>query len=323
MRYIVTGGAGMIGSALVKLLLEHGHEVIVIDDYSRGCKRNLGQAVSNPWLEIIVGDVAEQNVWEEVVDMLADDAMLDGIFHLAAVIGGVGKMYGCPYDQAKNAASDFRTFEAARDFDCPILYTSTACIYPTTLQENGFSGHLLTEDDAWPARPESLYGFLKLAGEGMAHALHEQYGVPTQVVRMFNAVGPEHCPPDEKHVIPALVGKLVANIDTYPVLEVWGDGSAERSFLDARDAAEALELVMKHGDGKPYNIGSPERISVHALALMVIDVAGSAAVTSFDTSKPAGVHTRAADCGRISKLGWDPRHTLREMIEWVWADANE
>jgi nucleoside-diphosphate-sugar epimerase len=214
---------------------------------------------------------------------------------------------------------DHAALEQARRWGCRFVYASSACIYPTTLQGRNLEDVILLEEDqAWPALPESLYGLLKLSGEEMVRAASKQYGVKAGVVRMFNAVGPEFCPIKDRHVIPALIGKLLS----FPEkdLDVWGDGTAERSFLDARDAAVALDLVMHHGcdEGYPINIGDPRRISVGELAMKCIQVAGQDHTKiRYNESRPAGVHTRAPSLDRIRRLGWTIQHDLDDMIEWT------
>ena len=314
-RYVVTGGLGMIGSALVRLLLARGHEVFVIDDLSRGRLANLGGAGDHGSLRVAYGDAASGVVWDWNVPV----DPIDGIFHLAAIIGGVGKMYAEPYGQARNCLVDFAVAEQARRREVGrVVYASTACVYPTFLQTEEQAGLLLKEEQVWPARPESLYGLLKLAGEEMFRALSRQHGCDVVSVRMFNAVGPEHCPIPDRHVVPALLGKLARGDDR---LDVWGDGRAERSFLDARDAATALLLVMESGEaGTAYNVGAETRYSVAEIARHCVAASGRDVEIVFDPSRPAGVHTRASDLTRIRRLGWEPEHRFDAMVRHVWSE---
>lgn len=313
---VVTGGAGMIGSELVYQLISKGNRVVVLDDLSRGTVRNLSRAAAaaeDGQLDLVVRDVARCSSWEHLYETHGDDWA--EIYHLAARIGGVGSMYARPYDQARNVCGDWETIEQALACKARLLYASTACVYPTTLQ-TGEKVLLLEEADVWPARPESLYGLLKLSGEEMVRAACQQYELDATCVRMFNAVGPEFCSIDSRHVIPALVGKLLAGDEE---LEVWGDGTAERSFLDCRDAARALQLVMDQGplNGEAVNIGDEIRHSVKTVAETVIAHVNPYAKIRFAPSKPAGVKTRAANVDSMKGLGWHIEHDLPAMIEYT------
>lgn len=313
---IVTGGAGMIGSELVFQLLQRGDRVAVLDDFTRGRIENLGRAgdAHGERLSIVVGNVMEERTWEALADEHGTE--WDEIYHLAARIGGVGKMYECPFDQAINAPADWRTIEAAMDLQARLLYASSACVYPKRLQTASMGTYLLAEEEAIPAEPESLYGMLKLAGEEMVRAAAQQYGLEAVCVRMFNAVGPEFCDLESRHVIPALVGKLLGGD---AILEVWGDGTAERSFLDCRDAARALMLSMDKGDrnGAALNIGDDRRYSIQHVAERCIALVTPEARIQYDDSRPAGVHTRAANADAMKRLGWQIEHGLDDMIRYV------
>jgi len=316
MKIIVTGGCGMIGGPLVKHLVDMGHKVIVIDDLSRGRLENIAPCMGDEnFLGVVTWPVQVDRAWEDALQALEGTA--DRIYHLAARIGGVGKMYAEPFGQAVNAVSDYFAIFYAVKWGAELLYTSTACVYPTFLQTEDDRDRDLRETDVYPAEPESLYGLGKLYGEGMVKAACQQLGLRGTIVRMFNAVGPEFCDIEERHVIPALLGKLLNGDGP---LEVWGNGKAERSFLDARDAARAIDLVMEEGEnGEAYNVGEEKRYTVADIAQRCINWVDPTTSIMYNTSKPEGIASRCPSMDKIRQLGFEVQYSLDEMIEYVHA----
>ena len=315
MKVIVTGGCGMIGGPLVKYLLDKGDEVAVIDNLSRGRLANLNTHWGAASLHAVVTIGCEhEGAWLEAERLLG--GKVDRIYHLAAKIGGVGKMYAEPFGQAINAVTDFCAISHAIKWGAELLYTSTACVYPTHLQTEEHHERRLNESDLLPARPESLYGWGKLYGEEMCRAAFQQHALRVNVVRMFNAVGPEFCAIDERHVIPALIGKLKQGQE---ILTVWGTGKAERSFLDARDAAVAIKLVADKGpgNGEAFNVGEEVRHTVETIAEKCIDAVRPGTMMRYDTSKPEGIHTRCPNMGKMRNLGFAVRYDINDMIRYV------
>lgn len=318
----ITGGAGMIGSALVARLVSQGHDVLVLDNFSRGRAEFV-----NPHAKVVGCDLA-YGIPQEVLDAYPPGA----IYHLACRIGGVNYMLSHQLVSHRNACIDWNVFEVALQYNIPLLYCSTACIYPTTIQTREryqAEGSLsLAEDDATSngARPESVYGWAKLIGELALTAHVEQFPeAPFKIVRMFNVYGPREVPSQATgHVIPALIHKVLTGA---PPIEVWGDGSAMRSFLYCDDAADGMITVMEKGrNGVPYNLGAPEVVSVRDLALMIVDAITNGSISvkdavRFDTSKPTGVFGRAPVTDRVEQeLGWSPRWALeqgiKETVRW-------
>jgi nucleoside-diphosphate-sugar epimerase len=318
----VTGGAGMIGSALVRHLIEdHGEQVVVLDDFSRGNAEFVHPKA------ILKGCDLAHGVPRETLDAYPPSS----IYHLSCRIGGVNYMLSHQLISHRNAAIDWNVFEAALATGASLLYCSTACIYPTTMQTEGRLARdgvlTLAEDDATRdgAQPESIYGWAKLIGElALAEHVKQFPGADFHIVRMFNAYGPHEIPSQSTgHVIPALIHKVLTG---EPPIEVWGTGRALRSFLHVDDAANGIVTVMRRGRrGIPYNLGTPEVIAIGDLAKLIIEACtGDTAKdhhVRYDPSKPQGVFGRAPVTDRAkSELGWEPRVNLfdgvRETVDW-------
>jgi GDP-D-mannose 3', 5'-epimerase len=325
-KVLVSGGAGMLGSALVDRLIERGDKVFVVDDLSRGRKEFV-----NPKAKLIIQDL-ENPIWEKYLKDYVEPESLDEVFHIAALVGGVNYMLTNQIASLKNAAVDWRVLSFTNRYRLPLLYCSTACTYPIRKQTEAANHGPMQEDEALKdgAEPESIYGWCKLTGELTVAINARENDLSWKIIRMFNLYG-THEVPDEKtgHVIPALIRKAITN---KPPLSVWGSGEQYRSFLFVDDAIDAIFKVMENGrPGVPYNIGSPERVKIRDLALTVLRAHKSNASYNdlqFDLTKPEGVFGRTADTTRIqSELGWTPKTSLEEGVrqtyEWCakWIES--
>lgn len=313
-RVLVTGGAGFIGSNLVDGLLQRGAQIRVVDDLSRGKMANLRDCVDK--IDLVEGDLADPSVAQKTVKDM------DMVFHLAAVIGGVGYITQHPAEICKNVTINHNVIDACREMEVErALYTSTACIYPEFLQVD-LSRSPLKEDDALKggAQPDSNYGWAKLFGEFQCQAYHQEYGMKMAIVRPFNAYGPRECfEPDRSHVIPALVRKAVLREKPFIV---WGSGTQTRAFTYVDDIVEAMILAIEKAcDADPINLGTPEYITINELAKSILQLTGYDAEIVLDKTKPEGVHARRADISKANKkLGWRPKigleEGLRKTIDW-------
>jgi len=317
----VTGGAGMIGSAVVKVLIDNGRRVLVLDNLSRGRAEFV-----HPHATLIGVDLAHPVPYELLRESPAE------IYHLAARVGGVNYITKEQVLNLRNAAIDWNIMEAALHCGASLLYCSTACVYPVRLQDEECYAEtgsvLLSEDTAAcvGAQPESIYGWAKLLGELSVTAYCqelfkyqracEHFGRPFKIVRMFNVYGPREVPsPETGHVIPALIHKVLCGD---PPLEVWGSGRAIRAFTYVDDAAQGILTVMDAGrSGVPYNIGTPEGVTIAELAYLILrllNIPDAESKVRFDESKPEGVFGRTADISRARKLGWEPKTSLADGI---------
>lgn len=308
----VTGGAGFIGSHVVERLVAQGHEVTVIDDLSRGKLANLDTVRSKIHF-------VEENlkVLTRANKFLRD---VDGVIHMAAMIGGVKFMHTHQTDSYENSLLDFSVFRAARLNKLKrILFTSTACVYPVSKQTEEGTG-LLKEEDATKdgAQPESLYGWCKLLAEQALHAMFTELGTDIVILRIFNAYGPrEFFDLEKSHVIPAMMVK--ANLKQNP-FEIWGRGFQKRAFTYVEDVADAIVSAYdKVQVPEPINIGTTHSIAIDDLATEILSVSGHTAERKHLTDMPEGVFQRMPDLTRAKQiLGWEPRTPLREGLQKTW-----
>lgn len=329
---LVTGGASFISSHLVDSLLAKGAVVNVADDFSSGKMSNLEYPLrktsSNVWksgdLSVFKGDLKERPFARFVMKDV------DTVFHLAALHGGRGYIDTHPAQCCTNMILDQLVFEEAYKADVDrVCFASSACVYPSYLQEETGSSYLLKEENADPfvrdkAFADLEYGWAKLMGEMALKAYNRQYGMKTSAVRIFTAYGPRE---NETHAIIALIAKAFVKMDPY---SIWGTGEQDRNFTYVQDIVDAMILAAeKIEDGSPVNAGRDDRITINQAAELVFDIVGwSPKKTTHDLSKPQGVASRAADLSRArSLLGWEPRVSYREgfkkTIEWYFANKDE
>lgn len=315
---VVTGGASFIGSHLVDKLVELGAKVTVIDDLSSGKLENLKQSKNK--IKFIKKDL--EYITKEELKALFKDQNL--IYHLAAVHGGRGYITTHPADVCSNLSIDHHVFEAAMYSNVEnIVFSSTACVYPTELQAKVGSSYKLKETDADPTNLEGYmsadieYGWGKLMSEMQLHAFIKQYGLKGCPVRFVTAYGPRE---NETHAIIALIYKAVNKMDPY---EIWGNGKQERDFTYVEDIVEGTILAGHHiKDGTPVNLGTGKRYTIIETVETICKIIGwKPSKFKFDTKMPVGAVSRALDNKRAKQmLGWQPRFSLedglRKTIEW-------
>jgi nucleoside-diphosphate-sugar epimerase len=329
---LVTGGGSFIGSHLVDSLLKKGAVVRVADDFSSGKLANLEYPLkrdnSGTWtcgdLSIWKGDLKEKSFARSMVKDV------DTVFHLAALHGGRGYIHTHPAECCTNMILDQLVFEEAHRAGVDrICFASSACVYPSYLQEETGSSYLLKELDANPfARDRAFadleYGWAKLMAEMALNAYHRQYGVKTSAVRIFTAYGPRE---NETHAIIALIAKAFIKLDPY---EIWGTGEQDRNFTYVQDIVDAMILAAeKIEDGSPVNAGRDDRITINEAAELIFDIVEwRPKRINHDLSKPQGVASRAADLTRARRLlGCEPRVSYGEgfknTIDWYFSNKNE
>jgi UDP-glucose 4-epimerase len=328
---LVTGGASFIGSHLVDALLKKGASVRVADDFSSGRLENLEYPLTKKGLDkwvsdevtIYKGDLKDKNFTRHMLDGV------DVVFHLAALHGGRGYINIHPAECSTNMILDQMVFEEAWKAGVDrICFASSACVYPTYLQEKIGSNCLLKEEDADPfmrdkAFADSEYGWAKLMGEMALKAYHREYGMKTSAVRIFTAYGPRE---NETHAIIALIAKAFIKMDPYVI---WGTGEQDRNFTYVQDIVDALILASeKIEDGSAVNAGRSDRITINQAIGLVFDIVSwRPRQIERDLSRPQGVASRAADVSKALKvLGWTPKVSYKEgfrkTIGWYFAHKN-
>lgn len=328
---LVTGGASFIGSHLVDSLIEKGATVKVGDDFSSGKLANLEFPLKKvrrgTWkyrhLTVFQGDLKEKKFAKSMVKDV------DTVFHLAALHGGRGYIDTHPAQCCSNMILDQMVFEEAQKAGVErVCFASSACVYPTHLQNETGSDYLLKEEDADPfvkdkAFADLEYGWAKLMGEMALRAYHRQYGLKTSAVRIFTAYGPRE---NETHAIIALIAKAMIKMDPYPV---WGTGKQDRNFTYVEDIVDAMLLAAERiEDGSAVNAGRQDRITIEKACNLVFQILGwKPNKISYDVTKPQGVASRAADLTRVRRmLKWEPQVSYQDgfkrTIEWYITHKN-
>lgn len=319
---LVTGGAGMIGSNLVKSLIESGRNVYVIDNLWRGKLENLnvnGRPLIDLKRNFFQADLTVPGVIEST------GIQFDEIFHLADVVAGIGYVFSNQLDIfRKNILINSNVVHSASKVKpAAFLYVGTACSFPKNLQD-GSSDRPLIEEDQYPANPESAYGWSKLMGEYESFLLEKDHGIPVSVLSLHNVYGsPCDFDAEKSQVIPSLIRKAIC----YPSesFTVWGSGSQGRAFVHVNDVVAALVLAAENGLGKGViQIGPDKATTIKEIAELIVKVSGKQIHIEFDTSKPEGDHSRCADFSKAQRtLDWSPKVKLEQGISELYAWVEE
>ena len=304
-RICVTGGGGFLGSFLVEALHERGYADVFVP-------RKVDYDLTT----------------SDGIDRLFRDARPEVLFHLAAVVGGIGANRDNPGSFFyQNAMMGIQLIEKARLAGVQkTIVAGTICAYPK------FAPIPFREEDLWNGYPEETnapYGLAKKALLVQCQAYRQQYGMNAIYLLPVNLYGPrDNFDPASSHVIPALVRKAVtARDERQPSFTCWGDGSATREFLFVRDAAEAFVFAAERYNGAaPVNIGSSQEISIKDLAEKIARIAGFEGSIEWDPTKPNGQPRRKLDTSRAFRhFGFaaktDFEDGLRETIAWYEENA--
>ncbi|MER6254505.1 NAD-dependent epimerase/dehydratase family protein [Streptomyces sp. NPDC001584] len=316
MRYLITGGAGFIGSHLTEHLLGLGHEVTVLDDLSTGSEDNLAAVREHPGLRFTRGDVCDP----QTVDRAIEGA--DGVFHLAAAVGVFTILAKTLNSLRTNLTGTETVLEAALRHDVPILVASTSEVYGKNTK-NG-----LTETDdrvvGSPLLDRWSYAEAKALDETFAHLYGTELGLSTVIVRLFNTVGPRQSG-RYGMVVPRFIEQALAG----EPITVFGDGQQTRCFCHVHDIVPALVTLLqdKSLHGTVYNLGSPEQVSITELAERVVSTADSSSTlvkVPYEEAYGAGfedMQRRIPDCTKArDAFGFLPTRNLDDIIEAVIAE---
>ncbi len=317
-KALVCGAGGFIGGHLVNRLKKEGYWVRGID-----LKENeYGNMQAD---EFITGDLRDPVVVRKAVT-----EGLTEIYQLAADMGGAGFVFTGENDAAimhNSALINLNVLEEAREKNISkIFYSSSACMYPEYNQLDP-ENPKCNEDSAYPAAPDSEYGWEKLFSERLYFAYNRNHGINVRVARFHNIFGIQGTWNGGKEKAPAAMCRKVCEANDGGQIEVWGDGKQTRSFLYVDECVEGIRRLMESDFMGPVNIGSEEMISINDFAKMVIDISGKN-ISIKNIKGPTGVRGRNSDNALIKeKLGWEPNLPLRNGMEktfsWISKQVRE
>ena len=318
-RFLITGGAGFIGSHLAEQLLERGNSVIILDDLSTGRTQNLLNLRGRDRVQIVRDSVEN----ESTVNMLM--AQCDAVFHLASAVG-VQLIVDEPVRTIRTTIHGTEVvLESANRFARPVLITSSSEVYG-----KGARVPFSEEDDVvmGPTRHSRwCYAYAKGIDEFLGLAYHKQFGLPVTIVRLFNTVGPRQVGMYGM-VLPRFVSAALAG----KPLQVYGDGKQTRCFCHVSDVVGAMIALQGSANnaGQVFNLGSDQEISIADLARRVIEICRSkSAIESISYEKAYGqafddLARRVPKLDRIRKaVGFTPRYQLDEIITSVVKDQQQ
>jgi nucleoside-diphosphate-sugar epimerase len=315
MLTLVTGGASFIGSHLVSALASRGASIRVVDDLSTGRRENLAEALASDRVELWHEDLCDPEVARAACEGV------DVVFHLAADHGGRGYVDTFQAAAAANLRLDGTVFGAAVDRGVSkVVFASSACVYPTALQEDLTTPVYLAEHQVGPPfDPDHMYGWAKLSGELTLRAYHRELGLKSVSCRYFTVYGPRA---REDHALMAMIARAFLRQDPF---EVWGTGDQMRNWTYVDDIVEGTLLAAERiDDASAVNLGSMERITVSEAARMTQRLAGYEPSIRTRPDMPTGPLNRVADNGRARRLlGWTPgtsfEEGLQRTIEWYFS----
>lgn len=309
---LVLGGGGFIGGHLIRRLTGDGYEVTAAD-------MHLPEFSASSAQRFLVGDLRDPAFCAAVFDQ-----SYDRIYQLAADMGGAGYIFTGQHDAAIMANSAQINLNVLRLASVKqpgvIFYASSACIYPPP---SAYSGQIYEESTAYPAQPDSEYGWEKLFSERLYMAHARNAGLNVRIARLHNVFGPESAWTGGKEkAIAALCRKVITAPDGGEI-EVWGDGQQTRSFLYIDECLEGIERLLRSSVADPINIGSSEMVTIQRLAEMIIAISGKS-IAIRNVNGPTGVDIRTSHNARISReLHWAPSYALRSGLEetyrWIAA----
>lgn len=309
-KTLVCGAGGFIGSHLVKRLKNEGHWV-------RGADLKYPEFSETAADDFFIGDLRDPLVCRQVTDRPFDE-----VYQLAADMGGAGFVFTGDNDadiMHNSALINLNMVEACYKRRVKkIFYSSSACIYPKYNQQDP-DNPKTAEDSAYPANPDSEYGWEKLFSEHLYMSFHRNYGIDIRIARLHNIFGPEGSWNDGREKAPAAFCSKVAETPDGGTIEMWGDGKQTRSFLYIDECLEGIRRLMNSDFSGPVNIGSEEMVNINQLAEMILEIAGKK-LTIKHIQGPLGVRGRNSDNKLIrEKLRWEPNFTLKDGLKITYS----
>ena len=307
---LVCGAGGFIGNHLVSRLKREGFWV-------RGVDLKYPEFSETDADDFMIGDLRDQNVCEHVIDRKFDE-----VYQLAADMGGAGYVFTGEHDadiMHNSATINLNIVDRCYKRNIKrVFYSSSACIYPAYNQEDPNNPNC-EEKSAYPAAPDSEYGWEKLFSERLFLAYNRNHGMSNRIARYHNIFGPKGTWQGGKEKAPAAICRKVALANDGGEIEIWGDGLQTRSFLYIDECLEGTILLTRSDFEGPVNIGSDEMVSINQLVDIISDIAGKK-LQKKHIPGPLGVRGRNSDNRLIEKkLGWRPSQTLIQGLEQTYA----
>jgi GDP-D-mannose 3',5'-epimerase len=307
---LVCGAGGFIGGHLVKRLKREGFWV-------RGVDIKFSEYAEAEADDFAIGDLRDQGFCRSIVDRAFNE-----VYQLAADMGGAGYIFTGEHDadiMHNSATINLNVLDACYKRRVErIFYSSSACMYPAYNQEDPLNP-LCSEASAYPAAPDSEYGWEKLFSERLYLAYRRNYGIQTFVARYHNIFGPYGTWTGGREKAPAAICRKVAAVNSGAEIEIWGDGEQTRSFLYVDECIEGTTRLARSGFPGPVNIGSEEMVTINQLVDLVADIAGKR-ILKKHISGPQGVRGRNSDNRLIAEnLRWAPNLPLRYGMEQTYA----
>lgn len=307
---LVCGAGGFIGSHLVRRLKREGFWV-------RGVDLKFPEFSDTEADDFVVGDLRDQTVCDRVMDRRFDE-----VYQLAADMGGAGYIFTGEHDadiMHNSATINLNIADRAYKRNIKrVFYSSSACMYPAYNQEDPDNPNC-AESSAYPAAPDSEYGWEKLFSERLFLAYNRNHGMTNRVARYHNIFGPQGTWQGGKEKAPAAICRKVAMASNSGDIEIWGDGNQTRSFLYIDECVEGTLRLTRSSFEGPVNIGSEEMVTINQLVDIVSDIAGKS-LRKQHIPGPLGVRGRNSDNRLIEeKLGWKPSQSLRAGLEQTYA----
>jgi len=310
---LVCGAGGFIGSHLVKRLKNEGYWV-------RGVDLKYPEFAETEADDFVIGDLRDQTVVRRIIDRGFDE-----VYQLAADMGGAGFVFTGENDADIMHNSGLINMnvldESYKRNVKKIFYSSSACMYPEYNQMDP-DNPKCSEDSAYPANPDSEYGWEKLFSEHLYLAYARNKKMNVRIARFHNIFGPEGSWNDGREKAPAAFCRKVAETRDGGAIEMWGDGLQTRSFLYIDECIEGVRRLMNSDFQSPVNIGSEEMVPINQLAEMAMKIGGKS-LTINHIQGPLGVRGRNSDNKLIQEmLGWKPNYSLRKGLEktYVWIE---
>ena len=322
MKILVTGAGGFIGGHLTRRLLEQGH-VVRAADIKPSCEWWQHHQDAFNYSQCDLRFLHNCQVVAEGVD---------AVYQLAADMGGAGYIFTGDHDAAvmhNSAQINLNFAELARRQRFRIFYSSSACMYPARNQTDPTAPDC-RESTAYPAEPDSEYGWEKLFSERLYDAYRRNHGVQVRIARLHNVFGPRGSWKDGREKAPAAICRKVAEakLSGKHEIEIWGDGNQTRSFCWIDDCLRGIQSIMDGDNPEPVNLGSEEMVSINQLVDIVEEIAGVRLERRYRLDAPVGVAGRNSDNTEFRRrYGWDARTPLREGLEqtyrWIEQQVKE